>query len=243
MKPKHIDITNEFEKLFYPKCALVLYESKGLIADAYVEHFEMDVDGNPINAHPLTIGEADRLAKALLVGQEKESAFLRPKCLLPNNILSLDVSTENGTVIWYTKAQLRELFFVQSLGIPNGRAYVPPMVWKASKHSLSVFAITGNRRPTPRTKLYHAPFFNVYTDGKVCLGSIKIDIKNSASVDEFIKAWEHYFFHSYFSHVVAAGRHMKGNCVALWKKLIADGTAFPVEVLEPNRLTINSILS
>lgn len=243
MKINYKDITSEFEKLYYPKCALVLYESKGLIPDVYVEHFDMDIDGNPTNAHPLTIGEADRLAKALLVGQEKESAFLRPKSILPSNILSLDASRDNGMVIWYTKAQLRELFFVQSLGIPNGKAFVPPMVWKASKHGLSVFAITASKRPTPKTKLYYAPFFNVYENGKVCLGTINIDIKDSASVEEFVMAWEHYFFHSYFSHVVAAGRHIKGNCVELWKELIANGSAFPTQVLESNQLTLNSILS
>lgn len=241
MKNKNIDITQDFDKLYYPKSALVLYETKGRDPDVYVEHFDMDADGNPINAHPLTIREADSLARSLRIEQEKETAFLKPKAILPSNVLSLDPDTEKGTVIWHTKGQLRDLFFVESLGIPNGKAYVPPMLWKASKTSLSVYALKSNRRPTLKTKLQHTPFFNVYENGKVCLGTIKIEIKNSASVEEFIQAWEHYFFHSYFSHMIA-GIHIKANYVTLWKGLISEGTEFPIEVLTPNQLTLKNIL-
>ncbi|QIH34521.1 PRTRC system protein B [Sphingobacterium sp. DR205] len=239
---KSIDITQDFENLYYPICALVVYQTKGIETDVYVEHFDMDANGNPVNAHPLTVREADSLAKSLRIEQEKESAFLKPKTILPSNVLSLDPNTEKGTVIWHTKAQVRDLFFIESLGIPNGKAYVPPMLWKASKSSLTVFALKSNRRPTLKSKLQHAPFFNVYEDGKVCLGTIKIDIKNSTSVEEFLQAWEHYFFHSYFSHMIAAGNNVEGNCVTLWKSLVTEGTEFPVAVLKPTHLTLKNIL-
>ncbi|REC79460.1 PRTRC system protein B [Chryseobacterium elymi] len=242
MNNNNIDITPDFDKLYYPKCALVLYQSQGLDPDVYVEHFDMDVDGNPINAHPLTVMEADHLAKALMVEHEKESAFLKPKTVLPGNVLSLDPNTEKGTVIWHTKATQKELFFVESLGIPNGKAHVPPMLWKASKSSLTVFALKSNRRPTLKTQLFHCPYFNIYADGKVCLGTIKIDIKNSTSVEEFIKAWEHYFFHSYFSHALVTGGQSEENLVTLWKRLIEQETVFPTEVLLPHKLTLKNIL-
>lgn len=239
---KKTDITQDFDSLYYPICALVVYQEKGNEPDVYIEHFDMDAYGNPINAHPLTVREADNLAKSLMVEQEKESAFLKPKSILPSNVLSLDPSTENGTVIWHTKSQKRELFFVDSLGIPNGKAYVPPMLWKASKSSLTVFALKSNRRPTLNTQLYHCPFFNIYADGKVCLGTIKVSIKKSASVEEFIQEWEHYFFNSYFSHMIVAGNNIKGNCVTLWKKLITEGGDFPIDILTPNHLTLKNLL-
>jgi hypothetical protein len=40
----------------------------------YVEHFDMDKNGNPINAHPLTVKEANVLAKAL-TPKRKDKAF------------------------------------------------------------------------------------------------------------------------------------------------------------------------
>ncbi len=240
---KNIDITQDFEGLYYPKCALVVYEAEGRQNDIYVEHFDMDSNGNLINARPLTMKEAEILSKALQIGQEKENRFLKPKTILPANILSLDPSTEKGTVIWHTKAQSKQLFFVESLGIPNGKAYVPPLLWKASKQKLSLFALKSDRRPSERTKLFHAPFFNVYNNGSVCMGTVHIDIKKSVTVEEFTQAWEQYFFNSYFSHLLGSGSHIKGNCVSLWKTLIKQETTFPVDVLMPNHLTLKNILS
>ena len=72
------------------------------------------------------------------------------------------------------------MYFVSGLDIPNGKAYVPPMLWYASKYSLAVFALATDRRPKENTPLYYAPFLNIYEDGKVCMGTVSIDIKNSA---------------------------------------------------------------
>src|SRR5699024_4715242 len=132
----------------------------------------------------------------------------------PTNILHINPS-EKGTVLWYTKAQQRQLYFVNGLGIPNGKAQVPPMLWFAGKNSLAAYALATDRRPTAKTPLHYAPFFNIYEDGKVCMGTVNIDIKNSASLEEFIQAWESYFFNSYFSHLLGRYSPIKGNCVAV----------------------------
>src|SRR5690554_5766393 len=209
------DITENLGTLYHPKSALIFYEFKGTNTDIYVEHFDMDKNGNPINAHPLTVKEANVLAKSLQTDREKNKAFLKPKGILPTNILHINPS-EKGTVLWYTKAQQRQLYFVNSLGIPNGKAFVPPMLWFASKSSLSVFALASDRRPTENTPLHYAPFFNIYEKDNVCMGTVSIDIKNSVSVEEFVQAWEHYFFNSYFSHLMENHNPIKGSCVTVW---------------------------
>ncbi|KOS05261.1 PRTRC system protein B [Flavobacterium akiainvivens] len=236
------DITQDFGTLYHPKSALVFYESKGSNTDVYVEHFDMDKNGNPINAHPLTVKEANVLAKALNTEQEKNKTFLKSNGILPNNILHINPNADKGAVVWYTKAQQRQLYFVESLGIPNGKAPVPPMLWKASKNGLSVFALSSDRRPTEKTKLYHTPYFNIYEDGKVCMGTVSVDIKKSASVEEFIQAWEHYFFNSYFSHLLGNHTPIKGNCVTLWKDLVNSDKPFPKEVLKPSSKTLKNLL-
>lgn len=235
------DITNHFGSMYYPKSALVFYETKGTETDVYVEHFDMDSNGTPINAHPLTVKEANVLAKALKTDEEKNAAFLKPKGILPTNILHINPNAEKGTVLWYTKAQQRKLYFVVSLGIPNGMAQVPPMLWLANKNSLTVFALANDRRPTEKTPLYYAPFFNIYEKGNVCMGTVSIDIKNSASVEEFMQAWEHYFFNSYFSHSLSANLTKK-NIVSLWKDLIGTDKPFPKEVLKKNNKTLKNLL-
>lgn len=236
------DITQDFGQLYYPKSALVFYETKGNETDVYVEHFDMDKNGNPVNAHPLTVREAGVLAKALQTEDQKGKAFLKPNGILPTNILHINPSAERGTVLWYTKAQRRQLYFVDGLQIPNGTAHVPPMLWKADKNALSVFSLTSDRRPTEKTKLHYAPFFNIYEDGRVCMGTVSIDIKNAASVEEFLQAWEHYFFNSYFSHLLGNHNPIKGNCAALWKGLINRDNPFPKEVLKTNNRTLKNLL-
>ena len=235
------DITENFGTLYHPKSALVFYETIGTNTDVYVEYFDMDSNGTPINAHPLTVKEANVLAKALKTDEENSKAFLKPKGILPTNILHINPSAEKGTVLWYTKAQQRQLYFVESLGIPNGKAQVPPMLWKASKSNLTLFALASDRRPTEKTPLYYTPFFNVYEKGNVCMGTVSIDIKNSASVEEFIRAWEHYFFNSYFSHSLSANLTKK-NIVNLWKDLIGTDKPFPKDVLKKNNKTLKNLL-
>ncbi len=234
------DITTSFGALYYPKSALVFYEAKQEDTAMYVEHFDMDSKGNPINAHPLTVMEANILAKSLQTEDEMNRAFLKSKGILPTNILHINPS-EKGTVLWYTKAQQRQLYFVESLGIPNGKAQVPPMLWLASKRGLAVFALASNRRPTEKTPLHYAPFFNIYEKGNVCMGTVNIDIKNSASVEEFTQAWEHYFFNSYFSHSLVANL-TRQNIVNLWKDLVNTDKPFPKEVLKKNNKTLKNLL-
>ncbi|MFC4685872.1 PRTRC system protein B [Epilithonimonas pallida] len=235
------DITQDFGTLYHPKSALVFYETKGSNTDVYVEHFDMDKNGNPINAHPLTVKEANVLAKALNTEQEKNKAFLKSNGILPTNILHINLNADKGAVIWYTKAQQRQMYFVDSLQIPNGIAQVPPMLWFANKSSLTVFALANDRRPTEKTPLHYAPFFNIYEKGNVCMGTVSIDIKNSASVEEFIQAWEHYFFNSYFSHSLCENLTKK-NIVTLWKELINTDKPFPKEVLKKNNKTLKNLL-
>ena len=236
------DITASFGTLYHPKSALVFYETKGATTDVYVEHFDMDKNGNPINAHPLTVKEAKVLARALQTEKDKDNAFLKSNGILPTNILYINPNKNKGAVLWYTKAQRRQLYFLSDLYIPNGMAYVPPMIWYANKNSLSVFALASDRRPTEKTPLYFTPFFNSYEDGKVCMGSVNINITNSASVEEFTKAWEDYFFNSYFSHLLGNNSPINGNCVTLWKDLIQTGNPFPKEVLKKNNKTLKNLL-
>jgi PRTRC genetic system protein B len=236
------DITASFGTLYHPKSALVFYEAKGENTDVYVEHFDMDKNGSPINAHPLTEREANALAKSLQIEKDKDNAFLKSNGILPTNILNINPNKDKSTVLWYTKSQKRQLYFVNTLGITSGIANVPPMIWYANKNSLSVFALTSYRRPTEKTPLYFAPFFNIYEDGRVCMGSVNINIKNSASVEEFTGAWEDYFFKSYFSHLLGSNSPIKGNCVNLWKDLIGTDKPFPKEVLKKKNKTLKNLL-
>lgn len=236
------DIIQDFGTLYHPTNALVFYQNNQGSKDTYVEHFDMDKNGNPINAHPLTEREAKELVKALTINTQKEKSqdFLKPKGILPTNILQINPNIENGSVIWYTKSMIRKFYFTENLEIPNEMAEVPAMLWFANKRSLKIFALSSNRRPTEKTELFYAPFFNVYEDGNVCMGTVDVNIQNSTSLEEFTKKWEDYFFNSYFSHLMNEHNPIKGNCVSLWKNLVGTDNSFPKEVLKnANRILKN----
>ncbi len=235
------DIRENIGTLYHPKAALVIYEAASNKTDCYVECFDMDKQGHPINAHPLNVKEAQQLAKALNTATEGNRAFLKPKGIMAGNVLYVDPSP-NGFAMWYTKATRKQLFFVENLGIPNGIAAVPSLLWVADKQKLHIYALKTERKPTAATALYHAPFFNVYAEGNVCMGTVDVNIRNSASLEEFTAAWESYFFNSYFSHLMQQHNPVLGNCVSLWKKLSGTNDAFPKEILRKTSRTIKSIL-
>ncbi|MEZ7508263.1 PRTRC system protein B [Cloacibacterium sp. Arc13] len=237
------DIIQDFGTLYHPTNALVFYQNNQGSKDTYVEHFDMDKNGNPINAHPLTEREAKELVKALTTNTQKEKSqdFLKPKGILSTNILQINPS-ENGVVLWFTKSMKRQLYFTENLEIPNGMAEVPAMLWLANKRSLKIFALTNNRRPTEKSELFYAPFFNVYEDGNVCMGTVDVNIQNSNSLEEFTKKWEDYFFNSYFSHLMIEHNPINGNCVNLWKSLINTEKPFPKEALKKANTTLKNLL-
>jgi PRTRC genetic system protein B len=236
------DLTNNFGTLYHPIKALLIYERKNDYNQntSYVESYDMDKEGCPINGHPLSVKEANALAKSLLVAEKKQRNFLNPKGLLNPDVLFLKTGNDSFA-IWRTPEQKVKLLFTESLGIPCGEANIPALLWKAGKNSLSIFAVQ-DERINVGSLLYHAPFFNVYADGRVCMGNVAVKIPNDCQLETFMALWQDYFFNSYFSHLF--GRHVpvKGNIVQFWQKLIKNKKAFPIECLIPNNISINKLL-
>ncbi len=235
------DITQQLGTNYYPYSALVFYKSDENYDNFYVEHFDMDSKGTPINAHPLTLQESKQLSKMLNVEQEQKNTCFIPNGLMSNTILHLN-PTDNGQVIWYNKPQKRLLYFIDNLGIPNGTTYVPTLIFKATKTELSVYALKSNRKPTMNTKLYYAPFFNIYENGKICMGSVDVKVSKSQSLEEFINLWEDHFFNSYFSHLLSNYNPIKNNIVEFWQKQINTDKPFDTKELKRNNRTLKDIL-
>ena len=193
------NISNNFSDLYVPYKALLIYQQQTEKDEetpneggVYVESYDINKQGNPINAHPLSIKESIILAELLQSSKELQNGFLRSKGLLPQNLLYVKPEN-NGYAIWYTPLQRKELFFAESLGIPSGIANVPAMIWKASRDTLMVYAIKGNRKPQGKTALYHAPFFNIYANGTVCMGNVCINIDKHTCLEDFMAKWSSIF--------------------------------------------------
>jgi PRTRC genetic system protein B len=238
-------ITKQFLDLYKPKQALLIYQHMmespiwAGVPKFYVESYDIGPDGRPINAHPLTEAEAVELSKSLYDAYTEKTAFLCPKGLLPRNVLYINPSPENGYAVWYTPMRKRLLYFTDNLSIPNGAGYVPALVWKATKKSLTLFALPSNRKPGADTPLYYAPFFN--TAESVCMGTVEVRIPKGISLESFMQAWEDYFFNSYFSHTLGTG-NVEGNIVQLWQSQIETGAKFPVNALKKSASTLKHLI-
>ncbi|WP_234734775.1 PRTRC system protein B [Tellurirhabdus bombi] len=235
------NVTKLFRQTYLPVQALLVYQHADSENDYYVESCDIGPDGKPINAHPLSQKEASKLAKSLANSAEKKQkdAFLQAEGLYPENVLH--INQREGFAIWYTPTQEQPLFFVDGLTIPNGKANIPALLWKASKTQLTLFALKQNSRPKLTTKLYYAPFFNIDSSGVVCMGTVKRDITESISLEKFIEAWQSYFFNSYFSHSLNT-ELVKGNIIHVWKELVDTNKPFPTSVLRANKFTLQSLI-
>jgi len=236
------ELTGTFGELYQPVKALLFLQKtgNGIQSDFYIESYDIDVAGCPINGHPLSIQESNKLAKALQVNEKKAQGFLNPKGLMPPNVLTIN-SSSSGFAVWQTPPQFIKLLFTENLGIPSGMAHIPAMVWKAGKNSIQVFAVAETGF-TENTSLCHAPFFNVYSDGRVCMGNVKIGIPKDCGLEQFMELWQNYFFNSYFSHLFGGHQPVNGNIVQLWQRLTETGEQFPTDVLIPNKFTIKNLI-
>ncbi|HEY0054295.1 MAG TPA: PRTRC system protein B, partial [Pedobacter sp.] len=189
----------------------------------------------------LTVRESTALAKALDTSEELKSNFLKPAGILPKNVLYINPD-RNGYAVWHTPEQYLNLLFSKDLTIPNGKTFIPSLIWKASKKTLQIYAYESGAELNEQTLLYHAPFFNIYNNGKVCMGTVAVNIQPDCLLEEFIQLWQQYFFNSYFSHLMQEHNPVKGNIIQLWSNLVGSRKKFPHKALRKNGLTLKNLI-
>jgi len=235
------NITPVLDQIYLPYKALLFYHSQSE-SDHYVESYDMDSDGRPINAHPLSLRESRGLSASLNKSStEKTSGFLKPEGLIPQNVLHCEPTGE-AYAVWFTPMRRKHLLFRKELGIEDGEACLPPLLWRATKNQLWIWALGKEDRPELNSSLYHAPFFNCYPDGRVCMGNVDINIPQGCRLEKFMAQWEHYYFGSAFSHLLVDGSPVKGNVVQLWEKLTVKNKKFPMGMLKKTGRLLKDII-
>jgi PRTRC genetic system protein B len=239
------NISSIFNDLFRPEHLLVFYRNDNKEnCRYYVEAFGLDSGGKPLAPHPLSEQEARQLAGLLQQsdGKQTKGRFLQPEGILPPNVLYIRYDDE-PFVVWYTRASVVPLLFQKSLHIPSGPAALPPLIWKATAKSLSVYAFKEGDRPFHTIRLYHAPFFNLHENGQVCMGTVQVSIPGDASLEKFMALWQGYFFGSYFAHLLTDTSPVEGNVVELWQTLVGTNQPFPLHKLKPCSITLKQLIA
>ncbi|HJU45774.1 MAG TPA: hypothetical protein VJ647_03275 [Chitinophagaceae bacterium] len=229
------------DDIYVPRKAIVIYSTLQKYAGkVYVEAYDMDTCGKPVNAHPLSIEESIHLSHALSIGDDTP-AFPACKGLLSPRLLYIN-PRRDGFAIWHTPSQVVNILFREDLGIVSGKAPVPPLIWKATLNRLYVYAMAEEKKPTTKTPLCHAPFFNIHENGEVCMGTVDVSIDKSCPLEDFMRQWENYFWNSRFSHLINNGSPVKGDITQLWQQLVNQCKTFPYHRLISNGRTIKDII-
>lgn len=217
-----------------PTDALIFYSGSD---DVYVEHRKI-VNGLMGAGSPL---DASKFSKMICTAEKyvsKQDGMKPLSGRVPPNLLYVSMGVDNMRLVWWRGREKRKMYFHEGLGIPNGEMIVPPMVYSVNGNSLSVWCFKGRK---PKSVLYCAPFFNVYDDGRVCLGNSKTDRPRSMAFEDWMTYWEKMFWQSEFSSLIGSNP-IDGNLSVETRKCIEKGLPFNMDILKKSNMKLNSVL-
>lgn len=230
----------------YPVVAITVYknpEDTG-ISKFYLESHDITPDGKIGAGRPLLQETIQDVVDVFFDERKNDSAI---KGMLPDNLLYFQqLPGSNSRMIWYRPAEIRVLHHATQLKLPTNKCWVPALLYVVDRNELQVHALKSNTRPTEKTKLYKAPFFNVNDDGDVCLGSANVKKPKDPTYDNVIKYWEDLFWLSEFSHVNGSEKVKSKDLSKVYKRLLASKTKIKwsdIDELIPNeKMTLKNIL-
>lgn len=220
--------------------AVLLYNGRSGGALATV-HEVITVEGAPVigAGRPMSAQAARELSAALL-RRVAHGGFL------PETVLYV----HGDVLVWWLPPARRHIAFrvdgdhAEAFGGAERGETVPQpgLIFAASSRMWRVWAVKGNRRPTPQTPLFQAPYFNIDGHGHICRGNVPVP---EGTMVEKIGAWNDAFLRSYFTHPNLTGKLLRyrGGSYAFWRDML-DGrfTRFPERVLVNTKTTLGALL-
>lgn len=227
--------------------AILLYSrqaaySSGKTAEYATIHPIDSINGRPeiMPGRLLTQADMASMVKSLGDAADDNAVHWVEPCVLARG---------TDRIVWWTPPAMRPMFFVASGKSENtfeGNAVcpVPGLVWVAMPgRGFYIYAVKGNTRPTQRTQLFQSPFFNVWSDGKVCIGSAKLP---SEAEKWEPQRWENTFFGSRFTHPNFRQKDrltLGVDPAVFWKQTVAKPPkSFPEKHLVQIPLTVENLL-
>ncbi|MGF7082962.1 hypothetical protein [Mucilaginibacter sp. UYCu711] len=237
-----MNLIEEINHCYTPVGAMVVYKKEAASYsnnEFYIEHHKIDGDGNMLSGAPLTEDAVKELGDYFFQ-QKTENEKITG--IVPESLLHFKMRTNTlPDMVWYRPAQMMEMFFVDTLNIPNGSANVPALIFKVENGSLSVFAIKEDSRPNELTPLFLPPFHNCSKTGSVCLGSARVKHPTIKAWATLINLWEELFWKSKFSHL--GDETTSTNINLFWKsQVLHPNNPFDLDILIDSKLTLKHIL-
>ena len=137
------------------------------------------------------------------------------------------LASDAKRVLFYQSAGPQTLHFQTqdpSLNALSGQSFPQPaLIFDVKPGRMRVAAFTGSERPHAGTRLYRAPYFNVFARDEVCWGSTQIPREVLASQP---LEWSRAFFSSSFTHAGAtlSLSRLKGTHSQMWSTVREAGS-------------------
>lgn len=231
--------------------AVLIYAGRGEGAFATV-HEVKEVAGEPV----ILAGRA-MTPRAAIVLARSLSKQVAPGGFLPETVLY----TDGDLLLWWLPPGRRHIVFrakklEEKWGVAERGEVVPHpgLIFAASSRVWKVWAVKGKQRPTLRSPLFQAPYFNVWEDGRICRGNVRVP---EGTTTEKIAAWVDAFMGSFFTHPNVHGKLLRyrggdgkgrgkeedGGSYAFWRDML-DGRfkRFPERVLVDLDTTLGQLL-
>lgn len=210
-----------------PSMAIVVYQDKSQYSPrCFLEKREIRLIGDKFTLMapvPMADETLKEIAKAYM---KTRTAGISFGGLIAPHLLFCQNKAGSTIVVWYRPAMPRSLNFSASLGIKNAREVkLPATLWAVHNKTLYIFSLMDDDRPNPSTKLYNAPFFNIYEDGNVCMGTAKVG-QPTKTFESEAERFERAFFLAEQNGGQSDGR-CKSTLRVLWNGLIKSKGAFP----------------
>jgi PRTRC genetic system protein B len=214
-------------KKMAPSMAIVVYQDKAQYSPSFfLEKREIKMIGDKFTLMAPVPMSDDTLKDIAKVYMKTRSAGMSFGGLIAPQLLFAMNKPNKTAVIWHQAAVKRSLNFSASLKIKNAsEVFVPALLFAVLNKTLYIFSLMESDRPDVRTKLYNAPFFNIYEDGNVCLGTARVGAKEKTYEQEAMR-FERAFFMAEQNGGTVTNR-TKTPLAALWNQLIKTKKPFP----------------
>lgn len=221
------------------KSALLLYTSG--IGHIYATVHAIDI--HPKHPQRCLLGAGIPASKAALA---EFAAAVADATSFAGMIPEQLVYTAPNAIAWWSPSQVRRIWFKSpdpAIGTVSAVVTHPPLFFLAANDAWYVAALAENKRPVGSTKLYKAPYFNVWDGNKICTGNV--DLPSHTSADA-IGAYEDAFFRSNFTHPnqVKLVKY-PGGAKALWAAQLRtpEQILLTTDILQPTKETIAQFIT
>lgn len=211
-----------------PKSAVIVYaKGNNYHKDYYLESREIKNIGGKLQLQapiPLASHVMKDIAKTFMKKNSFEMDF---GGLIPSHILYAENRPGQTIVMWYRPEMKKSLNFSASLNIKgSSEVVIPATLYLVVNSKLYLYALENNERPELSTKLFNAPFFNIYEDGNVCLGTAPIGKIHGKTFEKEAERFERGFYMA-----EQGGGMFRDQCKTpikeLWTALLKKKVPFP----------------